>query len=102
MRDLGPEQFADPVDGRQRVLDNVVEEAGGDGDGIELEVGQEVGDRQRVYQIGLAGVAYLPLVLEGGEHVGAPEQLDVGVRAVGPNFFQQILEANHRKWCLTQ
>src|SRR5881409_3551829 len=42
------EQLPDPLDGRQRVFDDVVEQSGGDGDGIQLEVGQEVGDREGV------------------------------------------------------
>ena len=39
---------------RQRVLDDVVEQAGGDGDDVELHVGQEVGDLERVDEVGLA------------------------------------------------
>ena len=99
--DLGAEQLLDPLDGGQRVLDDVVEEAGGDGDGVELHVGQEVGDGEGVDQVGLAGMADLSPVLEGREDVGPPEQLDVGVRAVGPDFFEEILEANHEIRCLT-
>jgi hypothetical protein len=39
-------------------------------------------------------------VLEGGKDVGTPEQFDVSVRAVSPDFFEEILEANHENWCL--
>ena len=46
-------------------------------------------------------MADLSPVLEGREHVGPAEQLDVGVRAVGPDFFEEILEANHEIRCLT-
>src|SRR5207302_1057461 len=59
------------------------------------------GDGERMNQVGLARVAHLSAVLEGREHVGPPEQLDVGVRAVGPDFFEQILEANHENRCLS-
>jgi hypothetical protein len=45
-------------------------------------------------------VSDLPFVLEGGEDVGPPQQLDVGVGAIGANFFQEIFEANHRNRCL--
>ena len=102
VRDLRPEEFLDALDRRQGVFDHVVQQAGGDGDRVELHVGEEIGDRERVYQIGLAGMAHLSAVLEGGEHVRSPEQFDVGVRAVGPDFVQQILEANHRNRCLSQ
>ena len=101
VRDLGAEQLLDALDGRQRVLDDVVEQAGGDGDRVELHVGEEVGDRERVDQVGLAGVADLAPVLEGREDVGPAQQLDVGVGAVGPDFFEEILEANHGIRCLT-
>src|SRR5262249_37114723 len=46
-------------------------------------------------------MAHLAAMLERGEDIGAAQQLDVGVRAVGPDFFQQILEANHENRCLT-
>ena len=55
-----------------RVLDDVVEQAGGDRDDVELHVGEQVGDLQRVDEVGLAGVADLSLVLEGGEDIGPP------------------------------
>ena len=87
--DLGAEELRDPLDGGQGVLDDVVEEAGGDGDDVELHVGQEVGHLERVDQVRLAGVADLSLVLEGREHVGPPQQLEVGVRAVGPDLLER-------------
>ena len=33
--------------------------------------------------------------------LGPSEQFDIGVRAVGADFFEQILEANHENRCLT-
>ena len=100
--DLGAEELPDALDRGQRVFDDVVQEAGGNGDGVELHVGQKVGDRERVDEVGLARMADLSPVLEGREDVGPPEQLDVGVRAVGPDFFEQVLEANHENRCLNQ
>jgi hypothetical protein len=84
-----------------RPIDDVVQQAGGDGDRVELHVGEEVGDRQGVDEVRLPGMADLSPVLEGGEDVGLPEQLDVGIRAVGPDLFEEILEANHDFRCLT-
>jgi hypothetical protein len=51
-------------------------------------------------EIWFPGVADLSPMLECRENVGLSQQLDVGVRAVGPDFLQQILEANHEKRCL--
>jgi hypothetical protein len=47
-------------------------------------------------------MADLSPVLERRKHVGAAQQLDVGGRAVGPDLFQQIFEADHGKRCLNQ
>ncbi len=100
--DLGPEELLDALDGRQRVFDDVVEQTGGDGHGVQLHIRQEVGDGERMDEVWFARMANLSSVLEGRKDIGPPEQLDVGVRAVGPDFFQQILEANHRFRCLNQ
>src|SRR5262249_53815913 len=101
VRNLRTEQFADALDRRQRVLDDVVEEARGDRDHVQLHVGKEVGDGQGMDQVRFAGVTDLAPVFECRKDVGAPQQLDVGVRTVGPDFFQQIFESNHGKRCLT-
>ena len=98
--DFGPEQLADPFDRGEGVLDDVMEEAGGDRHGIQLHVRQEVGNGQGMDEVGLPGMANLAPVLEGRKDVGPAEQLDVGVRAVGPHFFEEILEANHDFRCL--
>ena len=101
MRHLGAEQLLDAFDRRQRIFDDVVEQAGGDGDGVQFHVREEVGDGEGMDEIRLAGVAHLAPVLEGGEHVRTPEQLDVGVRAVSADLFQEIFESNHENRCLT-
>src|SRR5687767_11922913 len=46
-------------------------------------------------------MAYLALMLEGREDVSAPQQLEVRVGAVAADLFEQILEANHARRCLT-
>ena len=101
VRDVGAEELLDPLDRRLGVLDDVVEQAGGDGDDVQLHVGEQVGDLERVDEVGLAGVAHLSLVLEGREDVGPPQQLDVGVRVVGPDLFDEVLEPDHDRRCLT-
>jgi hypothetical protein len=97
---LRTEQLVNPFDGRQRIFDDVVQQAGRNGHGIELEVDEELGDGQGVNKVGLARMAHLAPVFEGRKDVGAPEQLDVGVRAIGADLFQEILKPNHQSWCL--
>ena len=101
VRDVGAEQLLDPLDRRLGVLDDVVEETGGDRDDVELHVREQVGDLERVHQVGLAGMADLSLVLEGRKHVRPPQQLDVGVRVVAPDLFDEVLEPDHECRCLT-
>ena len=74
----------------------------GDADDVQLHVGQDVGDLEGMDEVGLAGMADLSLVLQGREDVGPPEQLEIGVRTVAPDLFEQVLEANHRIWCLNR
>ena len=85
---LGPEQLLDPVDRGQRVFDDVVEQPGGDRHDVELHVGEEIGDRQGVDEVWLAGMADLALVFEGRKHVSPAKELHVGIWAVGPDFLE--------------
>ena len=95
MGHVRPEELLNALDGRLRVFDDVVEEAGGDGHDVELHVGEEIRDLERVDEVRLPGVADLSLVLEGGEDVRPPEQLDVGLGVGGPDLFDEVLEPNH-------
>jgi hypothetical protein len=72
-----------------------VQQAGGDADRIELHLGKDVGDFERVHEIRLAGMADLSLVLEGRKHVGPAQQFQVGVRTVAPDFVEQVFEPDH-------
>ncbi len=83
------------------VLDDVVEQAGGDGHHVEPQVRQDVGDLQRVDQVRLPGPADLSLVLVGREHIGPPEQLGVGVRSRRADLLDEVLEPDHGCRCLT-
>ena len=99
--DVGAEQLRDPLDRGLGVLDDVVQQPGGDGHDVELHVGEQVGDFERVDQVGLARMADLSLVLEGREDVRPPQQLDVGVGIVCPDLFDEVLEPDHDWRCLT-
>ena len=95
------EQLANLLDGVGRVLDDVVQQAGGDGDDVQPQVGQDVGHLERVDEVGLARSADLSLVLVGGKHVGPAEQLGVGVRVGRPHLLDEVLEPDHGGRCLT-
>ena len=95
-----PKLLADALDRGQGVLDDVVQQPGGDADDVQLHVGEDVGDLEGMDEVGLAGMADLSLVLQGRKHVGPPEQLEVRVGAVAPDLVEQVLEANHEERCL--
>ena len=63
---------------------------------VEPHVGQNVGDFERVHEVRLARGARLPLVVQRGEKVGPPQHVQVGLRVVLPNFFDYLLDANHK------
>ena len=98
--DLGAEQLVDTLRGGQRVFDHVVEQTGGHGHDVELHVGEKIRHLERVHQVGLAGMAHLPLVLERREHIGPAQQLEIGLRAVAPHFLEERFETNHAGRCL--
>ena len=99
--DVGAEQLLDPLDRRLGVLDDVVQQPGGDGDDVELHVGEQVGDLERMDEVRLAGVPHLTLVLEGRKDVRAPQQFGVSLRIAGPYLFDEVLEPDHECRCLT-
>ena len=95
VRDVLAEVFLDRLASRQSVLQHVVQEAGDDAGQIELEIGEDEGDRQRVRQIRLARRSRLALVLLGREDVGLAQEVEVGPLHVGLDFFLDVLEADH-------
>ncbi len=98
MGHFGTEVLLNLLNRRQRVFDDVVQQAGGDGDGIEPHVGQDARHLERVHQVRLAGMAHLPLVLQCGKHVGPAEELAFLVRGVGPHLLEKVFESNHCLW----
>jgi hypothetical protein len=63
--------------GGRRVLDHIVQDRGDQCVGVELEVGEDVGDRDRMGDVGLARDALLTLVALGAEVVGLAHALDL-------------------------
>ena len=101
VRHRGAEQLLDSTYRRQCVLDDVVQETGGYCDRVELHVGEQIRHGKGVDQIGFARMPDLPAVLVGREHIRPPQQFDVSFRSVGPDLFEEFLEANHKNRCLT-
>ena len=97
VRDLFAELLADFNGGDRGVFDGVVEQAGGDGNGIHFHVGEHVADLERMHQVGLARGAGLSGVVLLGEFVGLLDQVEVVVGTVLAQLPHQLAEAGHRQ-----
>ena len=94
-RDVLAEQLLDLLGRRERVLDRVVEDGGGDRLVVELEVGEDARDLDRVAEIGVARGAHLGAVRLHREDVGAVDQPLVRVGIVGPDLLDQLILSQH-------
>ena len=95
MQDVTAEHFADFGFGGVGVLDDIVEQAGGDAYGIEFHVGQDAGHLKRMGEIGLAGQAHLAVVDPGRKDVGPVDDIHVHIRVVFDNFINDVGYSNH-------
>ena len=79
--DLLAEHLVDLGAGDVGVLDDVVQQRGGDGGVVELELGEDRRHLERVGEVGIARLPHLVAVRLHGVHVGAIEQCLVGARS---------------------
>ena len=86
VRHLVAEFLFDFLDRHRGVFDQVVQQAGGDGDGVQLHLRQHAGHFQRVHQVGLAGSPGLSGVISQGEVVGLLDEIEIVVGPVGPDL----------------
>ena len=93
--DVLAEDRVDLGAGRVGVLDRVVEERHGDGRVVELEVGEDAGDFERMREIGVAVGALLRAMLLHGVDIGLVEQVLVRVRIVARDPLDQLVLAHH-------
>ena len=77
LRDLPAELALDILDAVRGVLDDVVDQAAGDGDAVELQVGEDLGDLDAVRDVGITVASRLPRVRLLAEAIGARQQLRV-------------------------
>ena len=96
----GAEQPLDLLGRRDGILDRVVEDRGGDRLVVEMEVGQDARDLDRVAEIGVADGALLGAVRLDREDIGAVEQrlVGIGIVARGPDRQVRIGAARVLRW----
>ncbi len=91
--DLVAEALAELLGRGQRVLEDVVQQPDRDADLVEAQLGQQIGDLQRVGDVRLAGGAPLIAVLFEGEVVDAPQELLVEGPAGALEALQDVFQA---------
>ena len=72
--DVVPEHLVDLGAGGRGVLDGVVQQRSGDGGVVELQIGQDRGDFERMGEVGVAGRTLLLAMRLHGVDIGAVEQ----------------------------
>ncbi len=90
--DLVAEVAAYVLQGDRRVLDDVVQQRGGQRHVVEAELGEDRGHRDRVADVGLARLADLAAVAVVRQREGLLDQLGAGARVVAAKARQQLAE----------
>ncbi len=92
LRHLVAELVAHALEARVGVLDDVVEERGGDGLLVEPQAGADGRDADGVHDEGLPGAPLLPLVRRGGEVERLDDEVAVELAGVAVQLGEQRLE----------
>ncbi len=92
LADLVADLGAHVLDGRLRVLDDVVEKRGGERGIVRVQLGEDARDAQRMLDEVLAATPVLALVRVAREDVGAEDQVAVDVRVVRRDLVEQLLQ----------
>ena len=95
LSDVGAEQLIDFSPRRRRILDRVVQQRDGDRRLVEMHVGQDCGDFERMREIRIARSPPLMPMLLHGIDIGSVEQRLVHVRLVALNALDKLILTHH-------
>jgi hypothetical protein len=93
--DIGPEHALDLLERGGRVLDRVMQHGCHDRGVVELEIGQEGGDFERMGEERVARGTLLRAVRAHGVDIGPVEQVLVGIRIVAANPVDEFVLPHH-------
>ena len=93
--DFLAEQLGDFFRRGQRVLDRVVEQCGDNGLLVQLEIGHQAGDLDRMAEIGVAAGPFLAAMPLHGKHIGAVDQIFICIGIIGTDPFHQFILPEH-------
>jgi hypothetical protein len=89
------EELLDLLQGRVRVLDRIVEQAGDDGSAVELHARQQLGDAQGMGEVGIARGPALGAMGLHGEDISAIQRVLIGRGIIGLYPLDQFELPNH-------
>ncbi len=95
LADVRAEQLVDLGPGGGGVLDRVVQQRDGDRRLVEVQIGEDGGDFERMREIGIAGGALLLAMLLHGIDIGLVEQRLVDVRVVALDALDELILTHH-------
>ena len=96
-RNILAERFLDLLIGDQRVLDRVVQQRSHDRLIVEIQVGQDARDFDRVTEIGVSARPFLAAMFLDRKHIGAVDHRFVRIRIVAFYPFDKFILTQHRK-----
>ena len=97
--DIAAEQSLNLFGRRQRVFERVVEQRGHDRFDVEMKVGQNPRDFDRMAEIGVARGAFLAAMLLHGEDIGAVQQRLIDVGIISAHALDKFILAQHPRQC---
>ena len=97
--DLVPEFFLDLGLGCLGILNDIVKQGGGDGSAVELHLGENGGDFERMVEIGLTRRAFLAAMRLHGIDIGAVEQILIRAGVIGHDPLNQFELPHHALRC---
>ena len=95
LADLGAEHLVDLGAGGVGILDGVVKQRHGDGGIVELEIGEDGGDFERMGEVRVTRSPCLAAMLLHAVHVSLVEQGFVGIGIIGENAFDEFVLTHH-------
>src|SRR5690606_18126223 len=90
--DIGAKALGKLVLGSRGVFDHVVQDRGDDGRRVHMQIGEDVGDGDRMRDVGLAAQALLALVGLGAEFISVADPVDLRGGQVGLQLVQQLVD----------
>ena len=93
-RNILAEQFLHLLDGRVRVLDDIVQKRRADRLIVHMQPRENVGYMERMDDVRLAGDARLPAVRLFGKLIGTLDLCGISVRLIGAYLFEDHIEGN--------